>query len=84
MATGQDDDDHPADLESRGTPPRDRGSLLELEARVRVCAAILVLTAWTIAYAIVGPLGGQAPPAELSAAFLAVVAYLLGTGAKKP
>lgn len=54
------------------------------DARLRVCLSVGIMAAWTVAFGRRELLGvGTAPPAELSAAFLAVVAYLLGTGAKR-
>lgn len=54
------------------------------EARLRVCLSVGVMAAWAIAFGRRELLGvGSSPPPELSAAFLAIVAYLLGSGGKQ-
>lgn len=53
------------------------------EARLRVCAIVLILGSWTAVYGFLKPAGLLEPPPELSPMVLAVVAYLFGSGAAR-
>ena len=67
------------DLDSRGTVPGtpDGGN----DERFRVRFALSIAGLWVIAFG-KQLVGGTAPPPELSAAFAAVVAYILRSGSK--
>jgi hypothetical protein len=54
------------------------------DARLRVCVSFIVMVTWTVFVGRRYLFGtGPATPPELSIAFTTLVAYLLGTGAKK-
>ena len=86
MAELEEPEDGTPDLESSMVDSRNssRTSMaLADEARLRVCAIVLILGSWTLIWGFLKPAGILEPPPELSPMVLTVVAYLFGSGAAK-